>query len=187
MRNNYKCKKIIFTFVKTFLWKIVFFARDVCLFFVSLTYVRFMDLIKDRLAHILRAKNLTATQFAEMMHIQPSNVSHLLSGRNKPSLDFLMKLKEIFPEYSFDWIILGKKPITVSDTNTISRNTLFDEVDDVTTENKEIVDEEIGVVDEVKPPLYNIDYNSKTEHSLGLKQIIYVYDDHTFEILNIRK
>lgn len=146
-----------------------------------------MDSIKERLAHILRAKNLTATQFAEMMHIQPSNVSHLLSGRNKPSLDFLVKLKEIFPEYSFDWIILGKKPITVSDTNAVSRNTLFDEVDDVTTENKEIVDEEIGIVDEVKPPLYNIDNNPRTDHSMGLKQIIYVYDDHTFEILNIRK
>lgn len=146
-----------------------------------------MDSIKERLAHILRAKNLTATQFAEMMHIQPSNVSHLLSGRNKPSLDFLVKLKDIFPEYSFDWIILGKKPITVSDTNAISRNTLFDEVDDVVADSKEIVDEGINVVDEVKPILDNIDYNSKTDNSTGLKQIIYVYDDHTFEILNIRK
>jgi plasmid maintenance system antidote protein VapI len=74
-----------------------------------------MELIKDRIAHIIRSKNLTATQFAEMMQIQPSNVSHLLSGRNKPSLDFLIKLKDIFPEYSFDWIILGKKPITMSE------------------------------------------------------------------------
>lgn len=74
-----------------------------------------MELIKDRIAHIIRAKNLTATQFAEMMQIQPSNVSHLLSGRNKPSLDFLIKLKDVFPEYSFDWIILGKKPITLSE------------------------------------------------------------------------
>ena len=60
-----------------------------------------MELIKDRLSHILRAKNLTATQFAEMMQIQPSNVSHLLSGRNKPSLDFLIKLKDIFPEFRY--------------------------------------------------------------------------------------
>ena len=75
-----------------------------------------MELIKDRLSHILRAKNLTATQFAEMMQIQPSNVSHLLSGRNKPSLDFLIKLKEVFPEYNYEWIILGKKPITTNDS-----------------------------------------------------------------------
>ena len=82
-----------------------------------------MEDIKERLAHILRAKNLTATQFAELMKIQPSNVSHLLNGRNKPSLDFLIKLKEVFPEYSFDWIIMGRKPITINDpTPSLSDN-----------------------------------------------------------------
>ena len=88
-----------------------------------------MEEIKDRLAHIIRAKNLTATQFAEMMQIQPSNVSHLLGGRNKPSLDFLIKLKEVFPEYSFDWIILGKKPITISDRSSLPREDLFTPVE----------------------------------------------------------
>ena len=71
-------------------------------------------MIKDRLLHIMRSKNLTASQFADLMQVQPSNISHLLSGRNKPSIDFLIKLKETFPEYSFDWIITGKKPITIN-------------------------------------------------------------------------
>ena len=52
-----------------------------------------MENINERLAHILRSKNMTASQFAEKMKIQPSNVSHLLNGRNKPSVDFLVKLK----------------------------------------------------------------------------------------------
>ena len=88
-----------------------------------------MELIKDRISHILRAKNLTATQFAELMQIQPSNVSHLLSGRNKPSLDFLIKLKEVFPEYNYEWIILGKKPITTNDSNIFSKESVFDKVE----------------------------------------------------------
>ena len=88
-----------------------------------------MELIKDRLLHILRAKNLTATQFAELMQIQPSNVSHLLSGRNKPSLDFLIKLKEIFPEYNYEWIILGKKPITTNDSNFFSKENDLDKIE----------------------------------------------------------
>ena len=50
-----------------------------------------------------------------MVGIGPSNVSHLLSGRNKPSFDFIIKLKEVFPEYNLDWIMLGKKPITIND------------------------------------------------------------------------
>ena len=71
--------------------------------------------MKDRIAHIIRAKNLTAAEFAVRLGIQPSNVSHLLSGRNNPSLDFVKKLKETFPEYNLDWLILGTGPMTVSE------------------------------------------------------------------------
>ena len=71
--------------------------------------------MKDRIAHIIRAKNLTAAEFAVRLGIQPSNVSHLLSGRNNPSLDFVKKLKETFPEYNLDWIIMGAGPMTVSE------------------------------------------------------------------------
>jgi transcriptional regulator with XRE-family HTH domain len=50
--------------------------------------------MKDRIAHIIRAQNLTAAEFALRLGIQPSNISHLLSGRNNPSLEFVKKLKE---------------------------------------------------------------------------------------------
>ena len=73
------------------------------------------DEMKDRIAHIIRAKNLTAAEFADRLGIQPSNVSHLLSGRNNPSLDFVRKLKETFPEYNLDWIVFGMGPMTVSE------------------------------------------------------------------------
>ena len=152
-----------------------------------------MELIKDRLSHILRAKNLTATQFAELMQIQPSNVSHLLSGRNKPSLDFLIKLKEVFPEYNYEWIILGKKPITTNDSNIFSKETLFDKVEMTKyDENVEVADKNFvlksqevdtndNTVDTIIPEITN---NITTG---GLKQIIYVYEDHTFEVYNLRK
>lgn len=152
-----------------------------------------MELIKDRISHILRAKNLTATQFAELMQIQPSNVSHLLSGRNKPSLDFLIKLKEVFPEYNYEWIILGKKPITTNDSNIISKESVFDKVE-ITQHNENVEDTENVIVS--KSP--DLDTNDNPVDSLipkitnnssssSLKQIIYVYDDHTFEVYNVRK
>jgi transcriptional regulator with XRE-family HTH domain len=152
-----------------------------------------MELIKDRLSHILRAKNLTATQFAELMQIQPSNVSHLLSGRNKPSLDFLIKLKEVLPEYNYEWIILGKKPITTNDSNIFSKESLFDKVEMTKyDENVEVADKNFVLksqevdtndnpVDTIIPEITN---NITTG---GLKQIIYVYEDHTFEVYNLRK
>ncbi|MBQ8223052.1 MAG: helix-turn-helix transcriptional regulator [Bacteroidales bacterium] len=149
-----------------------------------------MDLIKDRIAHIIRAKNLTATQFAEMMQIQPSNVSHLLSGRNKPSLDFLIKLKDLFPEYSFDWIILGKKPITVSEHFQPHRDIIMEPdenpklFDDNIFINKESQrSEDNRVIDNVV--MDNIVDNDKVI-SKNIKQIVLVYDDNTFEILDKR-
>lgn len=152
-----------------------------------------MELIKDRISHILRAKNLTATQFAELMQIQPSNVSHLLSGRNKPSLDFLIKLKEVFPEYNYEWIILGKKPITTNDSNIISKESVFDKVE-MTQHNENVEDTENVIVSKS----HDLDTNDNPVDSLipkitnnstssSLKQIIYVYDDHTFEVYNVRK
>ena len=84
--------------------------------------------MKDRIAHIIRAKNLTAAEFALRLGIQPSNVSHLLSGRNNPSLDFVKKLKETFPEYSLEWIIFGTGPITVSEPFVVSASAMPSQV-----------------------------------------------------------
>ena len=158
-----------------------------CLFSIT------MEMIKDRLSHILRAKNLTATQFAEMMQIQPSNVSHLLSGRNKPSLDFLIKLKEIFPEYNYEWIILGKKPITTNDSSLFNKENVINTVeinqfdDNVDVKN----DEEVTPVQKIE--MNDSHFDSSIDRltiespSNRLKQIIYVYEDHTFEVYDVRK
>lgn len=146
-----------------------------------------MELIKDRLAHIIRAKNLTATQFAEMMQIQPSNVSHLLSGRNKPSLDFLIKLKDVFPEYSFDWIILGKKPITLSEKpQSIKEDTPNNDQIPIVESSSNFgnlfsIPEKSGQDD------INTITETKIEQSKQVKQIVYIYDDNTFEIYHLNK
>lgn len=146
-------------------------------------------MIKDRIAHILRAKNLTATQFAEMMQIQPSNVSHLLSGRNKPSLDFLMKLKEVFPEYNFDWIILGKKPITTNEPSLFNKDNQIEAFEVTRVVENEVEKEQTKEVE--IPYMLENEEKSKVQtlnnFSAGLKQIIYVFEDHSFEIYNIRK
>ena len=152
-----------------------------------------MVLIKDRLSHILRAKNLTATQFAELMQIQPSNVSHLLSGRNKPSLDFLIKLKEVFPEYNYEWIILGKKPITTNDSMLFNKenvvNTVeisqFNDNEDVNNDNELVLLQKNEVNDSRFDP--QIDKLPTESPSNRIKQIIYVYEDRTFEVYDVRK
>lgn len=68
----------------------------------------------DRINLILRAKNLTSRQFAEEIGIQPSGMSHILSGRNRPSLDFVMKVVNRYPEIDIKWLTLGEGEMYVS-------------------------------------------------------------------------
>ena len=62
----------------------------------------------DRINLLMKAKNVTARQFAEEIGIQPSGMSHILSGRNNPSLDFVMKVMKRWPEVNINWLMLGK-------------------------------------------------------------------------------
>ena len=62
----------------------------------------------DRIQLILKSKNLSPSQFADEIKVQRSSISHILSGRNKPSLDFVMKILSTYPEVNADWLIFGK-------------------------------------------------------------------------------
>jgi transcriptional regulator with XRE-family HTH domain len=64
--------------------------------------------ISQRLNLLLKEKNLSASKLAQIIGIQKSSISHIMSGRNKPSFDFLLKLKEHFPDINLDWFITGE-------------------------------------------------------------------------------
>ncbi|WP_353057433.1 helix-turn-helix transcriptional regulator [Arenibacter sp. H213] len=57
---------------------------------------------------ILKFYDLSASTFADKIGVQRSSISHLLSGRNKPSLEFVMKVTASFPEVDLHWLIYGK-------------------------------------------------------------------------------
>ena len=65
------------------------------------------DFIK-RLEIILDYYSLNASSFADKIGVQRSSLSHLLSGRNKPSLDFILKIVDVFPDVDLYWILIGK-------------------------------------------------------------------------------
>lgn len=65
----------------------------------------------DRLQELLQREGLTAAKFASVLGVQPSAISHLLSGRNKPGYDFICRFMMAFPRYNIEWLLLGKQPI----------------------------------------------------------------------------
>lgn len=62
----------------------------------------------DRILLILKIKNLSSSKFAEEIGVQRSGISHILSGRNKPSLEFVQKLLNRFSDINAEWLISGK-------------------------------------------------------------------------------
>jgi transcriptional regulator with XRE-family HTH domain len=64
--------------------------------------------IQERLQMVLKMHNLSASAFADKIGVQRSNMSHILSGRNKPSLDFLEKTLQHFPKVNAKWLICGQ-------------------------------------------------------------------------------
>jgi len=79
----------------------------------------------DRLKNIMDYYHLSAASFADKIKVQRSSISHLLSGRNKPSLDFVLKVLEEFKDVELYWLLNGKgnfpnKDITTTPTPTKS-------------------------------------------------------------------
>lgn len=64
--------------------------------------------MNNRLQQFLELENLTPARLADILGVQRSGLSHILSGRNKPGYDFIYKLLVKFPELSADWFLTGK-------------------------------------------------------------------------------
>lgn len=60
-----------------------------------------------RLKKILDYYGLSASAFAEVITVQRSSISHILSGRNKPSLEFITKVVNAFPDIDLLWLLSG--------------------------------------------------------------------------------
>ena len=64
--------------------------------------------MRNRILKILDNEKLSATKFADIIGVQRSSISHIISGRNKPSFDFISKTINKFPYINAEWLISGK-------------------------------------------------------------------------------
>ncbi|MGI9540512.1 MAG: helix-turn-helix domain-containing protein [Flavobacteriaceae bacterium] len=120
----------------------------------------------ERLEFLMENNQLNATAFAEKIGVQRSSVSHILSKRNRPSLEFMLKIHEHFKEVNLEWLILGNQNIPLltpppKDTNETSELDLIQE------------DQKKETVQDVQP----FDGVQKNEE---VSQIIQLYKDGSF-------
>lgn len=135
-----------------------------------------------RLQQFLELEQLTPSRLADMLGIQRSSISHILSGRNKPGYDFLNKFILKFPQISAEWLISGKgKPYKEQNTPSTPENpVIFQEKDN---SSPEIQDETQA---EAEKEDFYPEFNDSRVYEEDEKKIIrctIFYSDGSFEEL----
>ncbi len=156
--------------------------------------------MKDRIKKIIDNNNLSSAQFADKIGVTRSSLSHVLSGRNKPSLDYVLKIIKVFPHIDSKWLLTGEgyydeteRTHTDNDTN-VGEDSLnkiqssFSNLNkqiakgknkimkDVLSDNENIIDK---MEDETEVNKY---YNSKTNNSSDIDKIVFFYKNGSFEV-----
>lgn len=140
--------------------------------------------MNSRLKQFLEIEQLSPAQFADKMGVQRSNISHLLSGRNKPAYDFLVKFFKTFPQINPYWLMLGQgKPY--ADTNSPaapkipSENRILPDITETLFSNDA---EESQQMPEISLDLEEKSYetHAKTPRK-DVRRIILYYSDGTFQ------
>lgn len=72
----------------------------------------------SRLQEVIEFFGETASSFSEKIGVQRSSISHILSGRNKPSLEFILKILAVYPEVELYWLLNGKGTFPSSKSST---------------------------------------------------------------------
>ena len=121
--------------------------------------------IVSRIEEIRKNHQLTAASFATKIGVQRSAISHILSGRNKPSLEFLMKIHDSFDEVNLEWLILGKLS-PLSQNLEIPANPRINKL--------------TNVLDNILPESKS-DILNESERTEAPKEIIYLYENGKFE------
>ena len=129
----------------------------------------------DRIRTIMEYYDLTSAQFADTIGIQRSALSHVLSERNKPSLDFVLKIKRAFPEVSLDWLTLGRG--SIHDEVGAQSETSIPSDFDIRPETVPTSERMKGAED-----MNESDIFPETEKKQGrdVKEIVVYYTDHTY-------
>lgn len=123
----------------------------------------------ERFKSILEQLKLSPSEFADRIGVQRSNISHVLSGRSKPGIDFLEKMLLVFPEVDIAWLITGNK------TSPVQQNS-----------KNEMKEDDVGI-GLFKPHERSIGKPGKTQplqEEEAVDHIIIVYKNNKFRILS---
>lgn len=129
----------------------------------------------ERLRKLLSYYEISAAGIAEVLGIQRSTISHLLSGRNKPSLDFVLKILKHYPEVELYWLINGQGEFPYKKQSMVKDE---DPTPYIATQQK--ISFENDTIDSQSVPIPV----KKSENQKIIDRIVIFYTDGTFSHYN---
>ena len=140
----------------------------------------------EKLRILMQSENLTASKLAEILEVKPAAISHILSGRNKPSFELLCKLVNRFPQINPYWLLGNAEEmrntnasISTMESQSPTSGTLFDLSAEKSDKSDKSENSDIGANSQIStiPQLV----------SGNIEKIIIVYQDQTFEELRPKR
>ncbi len=130
----------------------------------------------ERIKKIIEYLDISQSEFAKSLDIQRSSISHILNKRNKPSLDFIMKVLDHYPEINPDWLLFGKDKMLKE---------LKNEQDKDNTDKQNNTTENNSSQKQTNVNNDNNTTNNQPKHpqssiQISPDQILVLYDDNTF-------
>ena len=119
-----------------------------------------------RLKIIIDYFETSAAALAEKIEVQRSSISHILSGRNKPSLDFVLKILKTFPEVELYWLLNGVGEFPKQSMKLEPAPTLFSESE------------------QIKPIKETLKIGTSEKVEIIIERIVVFYTDGTFKNYN---
>ena len=141
--------------------------------------------MNTRLKQFLAAENITQAQFADSINVVRASVSHVLSGRNNPSFDFIKAMMVQYPNLNIDWLMFGKGKMYKDATRPEpAEDLLFSDLD----LEDEPRTQSPAPVEDVKPIIEpSIELNTLTQVAQSavsqrkVKKILILFDDGTYQ------
>ena len=148
--------------------------------------------MKNRIKKVMDENGLSASKFADKIGVPRSGLSHVLSGRNKPSLDYVLKVLNAFPKVDPNWLLLGREFVIENEnkmenndevTNSNSTTKINDSLAMLNTKMEGQVDKMLGSITIV--PSENskstVEVKSSPKSNGKVSRIVFFYNDGSFE------
>ncbi len=139
--------------------------------------------MKERILQFLRSENKTSSQLADEIGVQPSSISHIISGRNKPSLDFVLKMLDTYGDLETDWLLFGRGEMfknqiadSLFDDNSFSDN---HKGDNMVNSDKKAAFSVVNMDNDSKEAIENTSTEAESEKK-SLQKVIILYSDNSF-------